>query len=175
MYYAVKKYFHHIKNGLSTFIEGGTNINTLLVNIVYLVIYYPCVTFIHECGHAFFIKLFGGKINYIGFGEGDTLIKYKKFRIGKTDWFAGRIYFEFRNRVTTQKMILVYLGGPLINLLSATLIWIFGNEEWAYLYRGYIIFSYLIGIASLIPFEFKSGIKSDGLQVLNLFKSNVGM
>ena len=147
---------------------GEVNINYIMVNVAYFIFYYPIVTIIHEIGHAIFVKIFGGKIIYIGFGEGDSLLEYKKFKIGKREWFSGRIYFEFKSKITTQKMILLYLGGPLINILSATLIWIFGNTEWADLYRGYIIFSYLIGIVSLVPFKFNSGMKSDGLQILNL-------
>lgn len=78
------------------------------------------------------------------------------------------MYYEFKNKIATQKMILLYLGGPLTNILSATLLWIFGNSEWADMYRGYIIFSYLTGIVNLVPFKFKSGMESDGLQILNL-------
>ncbi|KOO48890.1 site-2 protease family protein [Viridibacillus arvi] len=147
--------------------------NNFLVYITYFVIYYPFVIIIHEFGHAIFIKIFGGKVNYIGFGEGDTWLEYKKFRIGKNDWLTGQINFDFENKVPTQKMILIYCGGSLINFISATLIWIFGNEEWANLYRGFIIYSYLIGIASLVPFKYNSGSKSDGLMILSLIKSIV--
>lgn len=60
-----------------------------MFNIAYFIICYLVVIIIHEIGHAIFVKIFGGKIIYIGFGEGDPLFEYKKFKIGKKSLLSG--------------------------------------------------------------------------------------
>jgi len=145
------------------------------INIIAHIVYAPIVVIIHEYGHAILVKLFGGKINYIGLGAGDTLFQYKIFGIGKIGWwYTGRIYYEFKKEINTTKKFLISLGGPAINIVSATFIWIVGNVEWADWYRGFIVVSYFVAIFSLIPHKYKEdGLESDGLQIINLIKNSV--
>ena len=128
---------------------------------------------LHELGHAFFVKIFGGKILSIGFGTGEHLIQIKKFFIKKNSWLSGRIFWSSKKVMNNIKQFFIDIGGPLINILSATLIWIFGDAEYADWYRGYIIYSYLIGIFSLIPLTYNDGVASDGLKLLNLIKKTI--
>lgn len=146
-----------------------------LINVIAHIVYAPIVVIIHEYGHAIFVKLFGGKINYIGLGAGDKLFQYKIFRIGEIGWwYTGRICYEFENEIKTTKKILISLGGPAINIVSATLVWIVGNVEWADWYRGFIVVSYLVAIFSLIPYKYREdGLESDGLKIINLIKNSV--
>lgn len=146
-----------------------------LINVIAHFVYAPFVVIIHEYGHAIFVKLFGGKINYICLGAGDMLFRYKVFRIRAIGWwYTGRINYEFENEINTTKKILISLGGPAINIVSATLVWIVGNVEWADWYRGFIVVSYLMAIFSLIPHKVREdGLESDGLQIINLIKNSV--
>lgn len=34
---------------------------------------------IHELGHAFFVKIYGGEIKGIGFGEGNKIFTFRNF------------------------------------------------------------------------------------------------
>lgn len=120
-------------------------------------------------GHAFFVRIYGGEIKGLGFGEGEVLIKVKKFFVKRKLILMGRIEWKLPINLTSYKYILIYLGGIIFNIITGTLVWIFGNVEYADYYRNFIIFSYLVSFCSLVPFKYSPNTDSDGLKVLNIF------
>ncbi|WP_400247673.1 hypothetical protein AB3U99_11360 [Niallia sp. JL1B1071] len=137
-------------------------------NLILYFISYILVTIIHELGHAFFVRIYGGEVKGIGFGKGDILIKIGKFYIKRNSLIMGSIEWKLPIIQMKYKYIMIYLGGIIFNLLTGTLIWIFGNEQYADYYRNVIVFSYLIALFSLIPFKFPDNSESDGLKVLHI-------
>lgn len=133
-------------------------------------VFFPVVTIVHELGHAFFVKIFGGEIFSIGFGSGKKIFKVKKFYVGSKVVLSGRVYWENEKKFHLHQSILILLGGILFNVVSASLIWFYGNIQYADLYRGYIIYSYFMAFVSLLPFTFSDGVRSDGLQIIELLK-----
>lgn len=130
---------------------------------------------IHELGHGFFIRIFGGKIDLIGFGSGPVLIKFKKFVIGKKLILTGRIEWNIEKTLSVHQRFLISFGGIFFNIVTATIVWIFVDVRFADFYRGFIIYSYLIAIASLIPLTYSDGVKSDGLKLFELIKGKSSM
>ena len=66
-----------------------------LINFVIIGLFiFPFIALIHESGHAFFIKLFGGKIKEFAIGNGETLWKVKAFSIKKAYFAGGRVVSE---------------------------------------------------------------------------------
>jgi hypothetical protein len=53
--------------------------------------------------------------------------------------------------------------------VTGTILWIFGDVAFAYIYKGLIFHSYIIALVSLVPFTFKDG--SDGLLIWSIFEN----
>lgn len=75
---------------------GGLNKMTAVLGyLIGLLIYSPFNLIIHELGHAFFIKLLGGKINKIHIGVGGPLINLKGFSFNKYFFILGYVDFDY--------------------------------------------------------------------------------
>ncbi len=113
---------------------------------------------LHEFGHFFFAKLFKIKVEkfYLFFNPGFSLFK---FRIGETEYGMGWIpfggyvkiagmvdesldtegfasppqHYEFRGRPAWQRL-LVMIGGVLMNLITAIIIYIFMSYSYSSVY-----------------------------------------
>ena len=146
-----------------------------LINFVMYIIYIPIVIIIHELGHALFVVLFGKEVREIQLGFGKDLFRIKKFVVKRSiGWNGGYCSWENIDSLAWYKKILIFLGGIILNLVTATLVWIFGDVQYADWYRSFIILSYFIAVINLFPFKFKSNItkiESDGLQCIKLLNS----
>lgn len=95
----------------------------LLFNIIYIILAKPIIALIHELGHVFFIKLFGGKIDKLLIGEGKTIIKIGLLEIGeKLDGGECHENFSDNNQPTEWKLILSSLGGVLATCTTGILL-----------------------------------------------------
>ncbi|MCM3356594.1 site-2 protease family protein [Psychrobacillus sp. FSL K6-4046] len=142
-----------------------------IVNFVIITLFiFPVIALIHELGHAFFLKLFGGAVKEFAIGNGNVLWKKNVFFI-KTAYFAGgRVVPENIEILSKNKKMFFYLGGVLFNLLSAlTLHFLTGYEF--FVFRNYldsfIFVSYLNVIINLIPLVTVIG-PTDGKQIIDL-------
>jgi len=55
-----------------------------LINFVIIALFiFPFIALIHESGHAFFVKIFGGEISEFAIGNGEVLWKKNTFAIKK--------------------------------------------------------------------------------------------
>lgn len=153
---------------------------TLLINgilyVIKLVISFFISIIFHELGHAFFVKIFKGKVKGLGIGMfGKTLFEFKGFYI-KKDVLLGSIKWDLPVNIKEYQLILVYLGGPLFNLITGLVFWIFGNPEYKYYYDGIMVISFNLALFNLFPFYFPSSsssypVKSDGRGILDVFEN----
>ena len=143
-----------------------------LINILMYIIYMPIVVIIHELGHAFFVVLFGKEVREIHLGFGEDLFRIKRFVVKKSVWSIGYCSWENLDSLTWYKKILIFLGGIIFNLVTATLVWIYGDANYADWYRAFIVFSYFLAVVNLLPFKSNfTKIESDGLQCIKLLNS----
>ena len=143
-----------------------------IINCLTYILLYPFIAMIHELGHGFFVKLFGGEVNRIGFGSGGSTFQVKKLFIGTHTRWAGMIYWTISNKISRGKEILILLGGVIFNFMTGVLIWLF---IWYYDFQSLIlsntiVFSFVAVLTSLIPFTLSDGIDTDGKQILKLIK-----
>lgn len=132
----------------------------------------PIVTLIHQFGHFFFAKLFGGTLDMeIGTGK-------KLFRIGKLQF--NRVYFydawcqfsdlKYSNKFTRT---LVYGGGSFFNLASILIV----NGliradllEASILTYQFAYFSFYYVFFSMYPIYYSNGHPSDGRAIYDTWR-----
>ena len=141
-------------------------------NLLLSLLLFPFLTFIHELGHGFFVKLFRGEIIRIGFGTGENIFKIKKFHIGSRLKWLGYIQFNFPEKISLNKEILVLLGGVLFNFITGLVIWMLVSyyDIASTLLGLSITISFMMVIINLLPLTFSDGTVSDGKQILTLLK-----
>lgn len=131
----------------------------------------PIVTVIHEMGHYFFAKLFGGKV-IVHIGTGNILFKFGSMRIRKLYFYDGWCeYISLSKKASKLDKVLVYLGGSLFNILSIFILnTLILNDflEPSIFYYQFTYFSFYFLFFSLFPINHLNGCPSDGMAVLNL-------
>lgn len=141
------------------------------INFMMYIIYLPIVIIIHELGHAAFVMLFGKEVKEISLGFGEDLFKIKKFVVKRNGWWTGYCSWENLDSLAWYKKILIFLGGIIFNIVTGTLVWIFGDVQYADWYRTFIIVSYWSALFNLLPFKYIFIGESDGLQCIQLLNS----
>lgn len=143
-----------------------------LINfIVITLLIFPFIALIHESGHAFFLKLFGGKVKEFSIGNGDVLWRKNVFHI-KTAYFAGgRVVAENIGVLSKNQLAAFTFGGVLFNFLSALALHLITGYEF-FMFRNYldsfIFVSYLNVVINLIPLNTIVG-PTDGKQLVSLY------
>lgn len=71
----------------------------------------PICTFIHELGHALFVKLFGGKVIQVEIGTGPVLFQIGSVAFKRMFFLGGFCIFEWPNgkKVSKFEEFLVFL------------------------------------------------------------------
>ena len=133
-------------------------------------------------GHMFFARLFGGKVN-MHIGTGKILTKIGPLHIRRLYFIDGWCeYVSLAKRGNSLKLILVYLGGSIFNIVSIIilngLILMNELEPGIFLYQ-FVYFSFYFTFFSLFPIWHGEN-PSDGMAVLNIirkkpFKNNPNM
>ena len=142
------------------------------INFLMYIVYIPLVTIIHEFGHAAFVMLFGKEVKEIRLGDGEEIFRIKKFVIKKDSWWTGYCAWENIDTLATYKKLLIYLGGIIFNVSTATCMWIFGDTQYADWYRSFIVASYVTAVITIIPHKYSgSKLASDGLQCVQLLRT----
>lgn len=146
-----------------------------LLNVVMYIVYLPIIILIHELGHAVFVVLVGGKVKEVSIGRGEEAFRFGKFVLYKSDWWTGFCAWEDIDSLAEYKQLLIYMGGIIFNLATATTVWILGDAQYADWYRSFIVASYFMAVLNVLPIYYKNlNLKSDGLQCLELIKSTGG-
>ncbi|MBM7619172.1 membrane-associated protease RseP (regulator of RpoE activity) [Bacillus tianshenii] len=131
----------------------------------------PMVTILHELGHFFFAKLFGGKV-IVHIGTGNVLFKIGSLRIRKLYFYDGWCeYITVSKRAGKIEKALVYLGGSLFNLVSILILnglIMEGMLEPNILIYQFTYFSFYFVFFSLFPIDHLNGCPSDGMAALKV-------
>ncbi|MFB1082873.1 hypothetical protein [Jeotgalibacillus sp. JSM ZJ347] len=135
-------------------------------------IVFPTVSLVHQLGHAFFARIFGGTSNF-ALGRGKCLIKFGGISIHSIyflDSFCKYTSLKYNNRMTNT---LVHLGGVIFNFGSIFLINlsimqdIIGPDIFFYQYS---YFSLYFAAFSLLPVNFGNGKYSDGYAAYRIMR-----
>ncbi len=132
----------------------------------------PVVTLIHEMGHYFFTRIFGGRME-INIGTGKPLMKVGPFRLNRIYFWDGWCEYEslrVENRLTN---ILVYAGGSIFNLMGILLVNALiyaGVFEASIFTYQFAYFSFYFVFFSLFPIDHPNGYPSDGKAILNVLR-----
>ncbi|ALS78769.1 site-2 protease family protein [Planococcus kocurii] len=144
-----------------------------LVNFIIIGLFiFPFVAFIHETGHAFFLKLFGGKINEFSIGNGKILWKKNNFNIRNAYFAGGRVVPNTINWMSTTQKSFFFLGGVLFNLISALVLDVTTGYElgvFRHYLDSFIFVSYLNVFINLVPLTTIFG-DTDGKKLVELYK-----
>lgn len=140
----------------------------------------PICTFIHELGHALFVKLFGGKVIQVEIGTGPVLFQIGSVAFKRMFFVGGFCIFEWPNgkKVSKFEEFLVFFGGVAMNALLIVILY--------FLRVHFHIKSDIIGhlnfinffmiILCLVPFKLSiqnnRQIISDGKRIFELFSKN---
>lgn len=152
---------------------GVIIIETFIGYIVALFIFQPLSVLIHELGHAFFAKLFGGKIVKLEIGIGEPLFSLEKFQLNKYFFIMG--YCSYESNLTEQnriKLSLIALGGVFFNLATIVmLILIKLYTDHSHFLDGYFFgFTGILVLFSIIPVTYFTGDISDGKWLIKIWK-----
>ncbi|WP_156857888.1 site-2 protease family protein [Oceanobacillus sp. AG] len=156
---------------------GGLNKMTAVLGyLIGLLIYSPFNLIIHELGHAFFIKLLGGKINKIQIGVGGPLINLKGFSFNKYFFILGYVDFDYSTVKIKNKIgdFFIIFGGVLFNIISLIIVILIFNayNPNSFLKGYYIGFTITLIISALIPVTYPNGYDSDGKNIFKLLIGN---
>ena len=132
----------------------------------------PIVTLVHQLGHMFFARLFGGRVN-VHIGTGKVLTKIGPLHIRRLYFYDGWCeYVTIAKKKIRWQLILVYLGGSIFNLASILIVngWVLmnGMEEGIFVYQ-FVYFSFYFLFFSLFP-VWRGDDPSDGMAVWNLLR-----
>ncbi len=139
----------------------------LFISLLVLVVV-PITNFFHETGHIFIAKLFNLKGSDIVIGTGPKLIS---FNLLETNVQFNLFYFlggystnVSEGEITNWQRGLISLGGPLINIMVASLLLI-SNLPYSMLVELFILFNLWVGLVNLVPYKFLNR-ESDGFVFL---------
>lgn len=134
----------------------------------------PVVVAIHEAGHAFFVKLFGGKVATFAIGSGKRIFRFKNFEIRER--FAGGECiedFSHTNKLNDTQWIWYALGGVMATFTVGIMLTFVLNhiqeETFLYNYLSVVRLLFIFDCFNLIPMKVK-GYPSDGLYIVKAIK-----
>lgn len=143
-----------------------------LVNFMIIGLFiFPFIALIHEIGHAFFLKIFGGKITEFSIGNGSVLWKKNNFNIRNAYFASGRVVPNSIETMNTFQKSFFFLGGVIFNVISALLLHVITGYDFG-VFRHYldsfIFVSYLNVFINLIPLTTIFG-DTDGKKLIKLY------
>lgn len=134
-----------------------------------ILIFMPIITLIHELGHAFFAKIFGGTIKKIIIGTGKTLFSIKNLEIRSV--YFGTSSFEAENMEKTKfSRIITLMGGIVFNVISCIITLILCQFNVLVLNEFtliFILFTINITAFNVFPIQYGDHL-SDGMQIYKI-------
>lgn len=124
----------------------------------------PLTSFIHAAGHAFFIWVFGGKLQ-LTFGRGKPLAKIGIIDIRRFYFVDAACHYDRISRDKRWKHALIYGGGILFNMLSIIIVNSLIYAEILPMHQFFYQFGYFslyFIFFALIPIDYGENNPSDG-------------
>lgn len=150
---------------------------TIIGYVIALFIFQPLNVFIHEIGHAFFVKIFGGNVFKIEVGIGEPLIRIGSVQVNKQFFMFGICRCEYTPTDPSLlfekvKLSFIALGGVIFNLMTIfILIAVKLNTTHNHFLDGYFFgFTGFLILSAIIPLTYFTGSKSDGLVLVNIWR-----
>ncbi|MFC0187035.1 site-2 protease family protein [Fictibacillus aquaticus] len=131
----------------------------------------PLVTLTHEFGHMIAGRLTGSKVD-IHIGAGNLLVKLGPCKIRKVYFWDGWCEYKNLNCDKKWRQVVVYLGGPTLNLLSILVVntlMIYNVFEPDIFFYQFMYFSFYFIFFSVIPIE-HNGLPTDGKAALDVIR-----
>ncbi|MCD7035267.1 hypothetical protein LRR81_13550 [Metabacillus sp. GX 13764] len=132
----------------------------------------PLAAIVHQMGHTFFALLFGGK-GCFTVGRGKTIVKLGVVKIKHLYFLDSFCEYENLKYDSRYAHALVYLGGPLFNLLSVLGINSLINagflEANQFLYQ-FSYFSVYFVFFALFPVKYSEHHSTDGRAIYDVLK-----
>lgn len=141
-------------------------------SIIDILVLLPLVLIIHELGHAFFVKIFGGKITNVVLGTGKRVLEIGIFRLNLFYCAGAGVFYREIKKDTKFTRILIILGGVIFNGATILIISLMGDvflSENYLLMRIYVI-SWVALIYNLVPMRLLTGMNSDGKQLIQIIR-----
>jgi len=132
----------------------------------------PIVTLVHEAGHVWVARLFGGKIHFC-IGTGKTIFNIGKLEVKKKYFMEGWCQYEDLTYNKTWAHVSIYLAGSIFNMIVILMInyLIFADIlPQALFFYQYSYFSVYFIFFSLFPYRDDDGKPSDGLAVYDVIR-----
>ncbi|MCM3757308.1 hypothetical protein M3197_07370 [Sporosarcina aquimarina] len=152
-------------------------IETIIGYVIALFIFQPLNVFIHEIGHAFFVKIFGGNVFKIEVGVGEPLIRIGSIQINKQFFMFGICRCEYNPTDPSLlnekvKLSFIALGGVIFNLMTIfILIALKLNTTHHHFLDSYFFgFTGFLILSAIIPLTYFTGLKSDGWILVNIWR-----
>ncbi|EQB86791.1 membrane-associated protease RseP (regulator of RpoE activity) [Clostridium punense] len=149
-------------------------------NILGFFVMLPIILLIHEFGHVFFVKLFGGKVTNITLGFGKKIISIGILDIRLLYFVSGHFYYENLEKDSKGSRILILLGGLIFNAISMAIVFIpalilypeydiYNIPMLATAFQTFLEFSFMFVIFNLLPIRLNN-MNTDGLQLYQLIR-----
>lgn len=143
---------------------------SLIELFVGIFVFLPIITLIHESGHLFFNRLFGGRPNKVVLGAGKKLFSIGILEVKRYFFMLG--YCTHSDTECKALRIVELAGGVLFQLLTCLLInmlvdlRIIKHSSW---YDVFISLTLYIALSAMIPIKYHN-IDSDGMQIYKVLR-----
>ena len=154
------------------YLKKGGNIINPIISFVIITLLCTLTGIIHELGHLFFVKVFGGKVTKFCIGFGRDIIKIGVIRIRIFFILGGSVHSKDWRKHTLFSKIFFIMGGILFNLITIiTLKLLMGFTSTKIYYYLSILYEYNLYfiVFNLLPITVFN-INLDGKQLYELIR-----
>ncbi|VXB19724.1 conserved membrane hypothetical protein [Bacillus sp. 349Y] len=151
-------------------------LENLIAYAVALFLFQPLNVLIHEYGHAFFVKIFGGRVTNIEVGIGEPLFRVGHVQVNKQFFIFGMCRYEGTPEISKSRLKLSFIavGGVLFNAVTITMLILVK----VYTDHNHFLDGYYFGatgmliLSALLPVTYSTGFHSDGKRLVNIWKKD---
>lgn len=148
----------------------------LIAYAVALFLFQPPNVLIHEYGHAFFVKIFGGRVTNIEVGIGEPLFRVGHVQVNKQFFIFGMCRYEGTPEISKSRLKLSFIavGDVLFNAVTITLLILIK----VYTDHNHFLNGYYFGVtgmlilSALFPMTYSTGLYSDGKWLVTIWKKD---
>ena len=146
---------------------------TIMIELfIILFVIGPIIILIHEVGHVFFVKLFGGKTCRIVLGSGKKILSLEKIDIYTLCFTGGICFYEDLKMDNKISQISIALGGIIFNIMAFFIsILLLKHINNLYL-THFKNLNLILAIYNMLPLTVKN-FDSDGKQLYKTLKDMV--